>query len=115
MKIQSLRSVRVSGVVQKLRGSGEDWDHVNTTIKIRQKMQLLNDLLEKKILHKPFEFVAASAIFWNASKKADIAWMAVLKIHERKLNLIKMLLSDVVYLFIIFFFFTLKIKKNFQI
>ena len=33
--------------------------------------------------HKlPFEFVAASAIFWNASKYDEIAWIAALQRKE---------------------------------
>lgn len=32
----------------------------------------------------PFEFVAASAIFWNASKYDEIAWIAALKREEKE-------------------------------
>lgn len=34
---------------------------------------------KSKWIHVPFEFVAASAIFWNASKYVEIAWIAALK------------------------------------
>ena len=37
-----------------------------------------------KWIHIPFEFVAASAIFWNASKYDEIAWIAALKREKRQ-------------------------------
>lgn len=42
------------------------------------KEQMINGI------HIPFEFVAASAIFWNASKYDEIAWIAALQKTRRR-------------------------------